>query len=46
MYKTHGIKGIYRGFVPGGICVFTRNGSSFIGMLYTQSLFSKIGLRW
>ena len=32
MIKKHGIKGIYRGYVPGIICVSTRNGASMIMM--------------
>ena len=32
MYKTRGIRGIYRGFLPGFICVSTRNGASMVMM--------------
>ena len=32
MYRTRGISGIYRGFLPGWICVSTRNGASMVVM--------------
>ncbi len=45
MVKTHGVRGIYRGILPGLICVSTRNGASMVAMTYTQAVFTKLGLR-
>ena len=45
MIKTNGIRGLYRGLLPGIMCVSSRNGASMIAMVYTQKLISKLGLR-
>ena len=45
MIQKHGIKGIYRGYVPGILCVSTRNGASMIAMQGTNKLINKSGLR-
>ena len=45
VYRTHGIAGFYRGFIPGGKSVFLRNGAAMIVMQKAQHYMTKMGLR-
>ena len=45
MVRTNGVRGVYRGLVPGIMCVSSRNGASMIAMIYTQQVMSRLGLR-
>ena len=43
--KTYGIKGFYRGILPGSMSVFMRNGASYIVLLKAHQFITKFGLR-
>ena len=45
MYRINGVRGFYRGLLPGLICVSTRNGASFIVMSQFHRVFTNLGLR-
>jgi hypothetical protein len=45
VYSTYGLKGFYRGILPGSQSVFLRNGASGVVMLFAQKQISKAGLR-
>lgn len=40
-----GLRGLYRGILPGSISVFTRNGASMIVMQWAQRQITAWGLR-
>ena len=43
--KNQGIKGFYRGLVPGGQSVFLRNGAAMIVMQYANKKMTELGWR-
>lgn len=45
MLKAHGLAGLYRGMVPGIICVSTRNGAAMVAMQYMHKTMTELGLR-
>ena len=45
VYHRQGLKGFYRGVVPGSQSVFLRNGSSMIVMLMFQKHLTELGFR-
>jgi len=45
IYSNSGLKGFYRGIVPGSQSVFLRNGASMILMIMFQKEITKRGLR-
>lgn len=45
MMEHNGVRGIYRGVLPGSISVFTRNGASMISMQLAHKKFTEWGLR-
>ena len=45
IYRTQGVQGFWRGFIPGGQSVFLRNGASMIVMQKAQKKLTKMGLR-
>lgn len=42
---TYGLKGFYRGLLPGSMSVFLRNGASYIVLQYAHKQITKFGLR-
>ena len=40
-----GLRGLYRGLVPGSISIFTRNGASMLVMQWAQRKVTEWGLR-
>jgi len=45
IFKTQGIQGFWRGFIPGGQSVFLRNGAAMIVMQRAQKKLTAMGLR-
>lgn len=45
MINKYGIKGLYRGALPGCMSIFMRNGAAMITMQYTQKMITQTGLR-
>ena len=45
MLNTYGIRGFYRGLLPGSMSVFLRNGASYIVLLQANKMITKMGLR-
>ena len=45
IYKTQGVSGFFRGFIPGGQSVFLRNGMAMIVMQKANKFCTQIGLR-
>lgn len=45
VYNTYGLKGFYRGILPGSQSVFLRNGASFIMLDFAQRQLTKRGWR-
>ena len=45
IYRTYGIKGFYRGILPGSQSVFLRNGASMIVLQFAHKMITKAGLR-
>jgi hypothetical protein len=43
--RIDGIKGFYRGIIPGSQSVFLRNGAAMIGMQYAQKKLTELGFR-
>lgn len=43
--KTQGVKGFYRGIIPGSQSVFLRNGAAMIMMQYAQKKLTQLGFR-
>ena len=43
--RTYGIRGFYRGLLPGSMSVFMRNGAAYIVLLKANQLITKAGLR-
>lgn len=45
IYRTQGIQGFWRGYIPGGQSVFFRNGAAMIVMNKAQKKLTTMGLR-
>ena len=45
IYRTQGVLGFWRGFLPGGQSVFIRNGCAMIVMQKAQKKLTEMGLR-
>jgi len=45
IYRTQGVKGFFRGLLPGANSVFWRSGCSMIVMQYGQKQLTQMGLR-
>ena len=45
MVRTHGFRGLYRGMLPGMICVSTRNGAAMASMQFCNRKMSEYGWR-
>ena len=43
--QTYGIRGFYRGLLPGSMSVFMRNGASYIVLLFANKQITRLGLR-
>ena len=43
--KTYGLRGFYRGILPGSQSVFLRNGASYIVLQFAHSQITRLGLR-
>ena len=43
--RTYGLKGFYRGILPGSTSVFMRNGAAYIVLLKANQYITKFGLR-
>jgi hypothetical protein len=45
IYRTQGVTGFFRGFIPGGKSVFLRNGMAMVVMQQANKLTTRMGLR-
>ena len=43
--RTQGVRGFYRGIVPGSQSVFLRNGAAMITMQFAQKKLTQLGFR-
>lgn len=43
--KERGIRGLFRGYIPGLLCVSTRNGASMMVMQKSHDMIAYFGLR-